>query len=171
MIRNSHCLRRCCLAFDRAEVERWIGQRPRFFQGSGGTRYSFANWSDAGALRHTITAPADASTYTVNFTTQFRLTTTVSPLNSGSISANPSSADGYYARGTSVELTANPNSGYSLSSWSGNLAMTANPQTIIVSEPRHVTATFRISGTTPSRIKPQFPGSLRPKRGRGIRGD
>ncbi|MBL8179016.1 MAG: CAP domain-containing protein, partial [Bryobacterales bacterium] len=75
-------------------------------QSSGGTRYNFANWSDAGPISHSITTPASAATYTANFTTQYLLTTTVSPNGSGSISPSPSSADGYYNAGAVVQLTA-----------------------------------------------------------------
>ncbi|MBI4903636.1 MAG: hypothetical protein HY820_08375 [Acidobacteria bacterium] len=38
----------------------------------------------------------------------------------GTITANPSSTDGYYNAGQSVQLTANANGGYQFSSWSGD---------------------------------------------------
>jgi hypothetical protein len=36
--------------------------------GSNGTQYVFANWSDGGAMSHTVTVPATGTTYTANFT-------------------------------------------------------------------------------------------------------
>src|SRR5262249_35715828 len=87
-------------------------------QGSGGSRSVFANWSDGGAISHDVVAPTVATTYTANFTTQYLLATSVLPAGSGTISANPSSADGYYNSGTSVQLSAAANSGYAFSNWS-----------------------------------------------------
>jgi hypothetical protein len=107
-------------------------------QGSGGTRYSFFSWSDGGAQSHTI-APTSAATYTANFTTQFLLTTSGT---GGSIGASPSSPDGHYTGGTSVQLTATPSSGQQFSSWSGDAAGSANPVSVTMSAPRSVTANF-----------------------------
>jgi hypothetical protein len=44
-------------------------------QGSGSTRYTFGNWSDGGAISHTITTPSNATTYTASFTPQGILST------------------------------------------------------------------------------------------------
>src|SRR5262249_9344845 len=75
-------------------------------QGTGGTRYTFSSWSDGGAASHQITAPGTTSTFTANFQTSYQLTTGVSPAGSGSVSANPSSSNGFYPSGTQVQLTA-----------------------------------------------------------------
>ena len=114
-------------------------------QGTGGTRYAFQNWSDAGAISHSITVPEGATTYTANFTTQYLLTTSASPSAGGSITANPASADGYYNSGTSVELKAEIASGYVFSAWTGDLSGTTNPQTVVMTAPRSVTAEFSVS--------------------------
>src|SRR5262249_35759001 len=110
-------------------------------QGSGGTRRVFASWSDSGAISHTV-SPTTATTYTANFTTEYLLTTSVSPAGSGSVSANPSSASGYYDSGTSVQLTAVANSGYIFASWSGDLTGAPNPQSLSMSAPKTVVANF-----------------------------
>src|SRR5262249_50939510 len=73
-------------------------------QGGGGTRRVFANWSDGGAISHTVAPTAD-TTYTANFTTQYSLTTSVAPAGSGAVGTSPSSADGYYDSGTPVHLS------------------------------------------------------------------
>jgi len=124
---------------------------------SGGTRYVFANWSDGGASSHTIIVPAESTTYTANFTTQYRLTTSISPLGGGSVIAIPVSADGYYASGSTVQLSATANSGYYFLAWSGDVTGTTNPQTIIMSAPRNVNATFRRVNTIPSRLPSNHP--------------
>ncbi len=110
--------------------------------GATGTRYVFTNWSDGGALSHSITAPESTTTYTATFKTQYRLTTTPSPTAGGTIAASPSSSDGYYDSGTSVQLTATANSGYAFANWSGDLSGTTNPQNATLSAPRSVTANF-----------------------------
>lgn len=119
-------------------------------QGSGSTRYLFANWSDGGAISHTITAPATPTTYSANFSTQQLLNATVTPSNGGTITASPSSPDGYYITGTQVQLTAKANQGYSFNRWSGDLSESTNPQTIIMSVPRTVTASFAAPARPPS---------------------
>ncbi len=114
-------------------------------QGTGGTRYAFQNWSDGGVVSHSITVPEGSTTYTANFTTQYLLATSVSPSAGGSITANPTSADGYYNSGTSVELKAEIASGYVFSTWTGDLSGTTNPQSIVLNAPRSVTAEFSVS--------------------------
>lgn len=47
--------------------------------GGTGVQYGFSNWSDGGGISHQITAPSTSATYTASFTTQYYLTTAVSP--------------------------------------------------------------------------------------------
>ncbi len=124
----------------------------------------FANWSDGGAQSHTITTPADATTFTANFTAQFLLTASVSPYNGGSIVANPVSIDGYYNSGTSVQLTATPNSGFSFAFFSGGLAG-SSPQSVAMTAPLSVTANFS-SGTGGN--VPPYAVELSPFQGAGV---
>src|SRR5262249_33541321 len=108
-------------------------------QGSGGTRTVFANWSDGGALSHSV-APLLPTTYTANFTTQHLLTTAVSPAGSGTVSATPSSEDGYYNAGTSVQVSAVANSLFIFSNWTGDITGTTNPASLTMSAPKTVAA-------------------------------
>ena len=123
---------------------------------SGGTRYAFANWSDSGAQTHTITVPSTATTYTANLNTQYLLTRNVSPAGSGSITATPASSDGYYASGTSVQLTPAAGSGYSFDSWAGDASGTATTASVTMATPRTVTANFR--GSTATIVTTNPPG-------------
>ncbi|MBZ5724795.1 MAG: hypothetical protein LAP87_07335, partial [Acidobacteriia bacterium] len=111
-------------------------------QGTGGTRQTFTSWSDAGALSHVVTAPAAATTFTASFTTQFLLTAAASPAAGGSVTASPVSPDGFYAAGAIVQLTAAPSANFQFANWSGDLAGAANPQTVTMSAPHTVTASF-----------------------------
>ena len=92
-----------------------------------GIRRVFANWDEGGAISHTV-APTVNTTYTANFTTQYLLTTTVSPAGSGTIGTSPPSADGYYDSGTSVQLSPFPNIGYAFTTWSGDVTGSDEPR-------------------------------------------
>src|SRR5260221_368285 len=123
--------------------------------GTAGTRYAWTNWSDGAAMSHTVTAPSSPTTYTANFTTQYSLTATASPGSGGTVVANPSSPDGFYNGGTSVQLTATANSGKQFGGFSGDLTGTSNPQSVLMSAPRSVTANFNaLSGTVVSTNPP-----------------
>jgi hypothetical protein len=117
-------------------------------QGSGRTRYIFTGWSDGGAISHTIAAPSSSTAYIANFTTQYQLTTAASPTSGGIIIANPASADGFYDRGASVQLTATANANYSYLGWSGDLIGTINPQIVVMSAPKTVIGTFLPAGSS-----------------------
>ncbi|HTU45068.1 MAG TPA: MBG domain-containing protein [Bryobacteraceae bacterium] len=109
-------------------------------QTAPGTSYTFSNWSDSGAISHNVTAPMTAATYTATFSTQYQLTTAVSPSGAGTVT--PASG-GYYAAGTVVNLKASPNSGYVFLSWTGSVVNANSASTAItMSAPQNVTANF-----------------------------
>jgi sugar lactone lactonase YvrE len=110
-------------------------------QGSTDTRYAFASWSDAGSQSHVVTAPPFGGTYTATFTAQYLLTLNADPA-TGSISASPASPDGFYDTGTAVQLTATAADGFQFVSFGGDLTGSDNPQSLIMSAPRTVTASF-----------------------------
>jgi hypothetical protein len=112
-------------------------------QGAAGIRNVFASWSDAGAMSHGV-APTAATTFTANFTSQYLLTTGVSPGASGSITASPASGDGFYDFGASVQLTATPSAGFTFVGFNGNLAGVTNPQALVMNAPKTVIANFSV---------------------------
>lgn len=107
-----------------------------------GTRNTFAGWSDGGAISHTVTGPAAATTYTATYTTQHQLSTVVAPTGAGTILATPSSPDGFYDAGANIQLTANPAVSFQFTSWGGSLSGATNPQNLQMTAARSVTATF-----------------------------
>ena len=119
----------------------------------GGARLAFASWNDGGAQSHTFTASSSA-TYTASFKTQYLLTTAVSPAGLGTVTASPSSGDGFYDSDISVTLTATG----PFQSWSGDLSGSANPQSVVMNAPRSVTATFALP-TLPQVTLPRPPAS------------
>jgi len=118
-------------------------------QGSS-PRNVFVSWSDGGGISHSVTAPAAGATYTATFNSQFLLTTAVAPAGGGTVAASPSSSDGYYNNGTSVQLTAAAGAGYNFANWSGDLGGATNPQSITMSAAHNVTANFNavVTGCT-----------------------
>ncbi|HUQ91665.1 MAG TPA: S-layer homology domain-containing protein, partial [Bryobacteraceae bacterium] len=113
-------------------------------------RYVFQSWSDAGAATHTISAPQGGATYTAALTAKYPLTTAITPLNGGTLSVSPASADGYYSSGSTVTLTAAAASGWQFSSWTGSASAAANPLFLTIDAPKTVTASFQqaSAGTT-----------------------
>jgi len=107
---------------------------------SAGVQYAFSNWSDGGAASHNITVPGTATTYTASFTTQYQLTTAVSPAAGGTVSI----ASGTFLNaGTPVSITAIPAPGYEFFGWKGNVAKTNSASTTVtLTAPTTVSAVF-----------------------------
>lgn len=106
----------------------------------GGARETFATWSDAGAISHTITASSATTTYTASFSTAYLLTTSTNPAAGGTVT--PTSGT-YYPAGTSVPLLATPAAGYTFTSWTGPVASSSSASTTVtMSAAQAVTANF-----------------------------
>jgi hypothetical protein len=115
-------------------------------QGTGGTQYVFANWSDSGTISHTITVSTGNPSYTATFSTQYQLTVNTSPSAGGT--ATPTSGN-YYASGTVVSLAATANTGYTFSSWTGPVASSTSANTTVTMiAPETVTANFTVANTS-----------------------
>jgi uncharacterized repeat protein (TIGR01451 family) len=81
--------------------------------GGTGVRYVWGNWSDGGAMSHTV-APTTNKTYTATFRTQYYLT--MSHGTGGTVSP----ASGWKASGTTVSISATPATGYHFTNWTGS---------------------------------------------------
>jgi len=107
--------------------------------GATGTQYVWSNWSDGGAISHTV-APTVNATFTANFTTQYFLTMTagaggtVSPLTN------------WFNSGQSVPITATPNGGFIFNGWTGSgsgaFTGSTNPTSVTMNGPITETASF-----------------------------
>ena len=123
--------------------------------------YRLKNWLiPGGALVPTGTSTSYVATIgatpaNVTYTAVYEdhcyvLAITASPLTGGTVTASPATGGlpGYpancYAPGTTVTLTANPASGNALKSWTGTVTGTGNSTTVVMSQPRTVTATFDV---------------------------
>ena len=80
--------------------------------GATGTQYAWSNWSDSGAMGHTV-SPNVSTTYTANFTTQYQLTMIAGP---GGI-VRPTT--GFYDSGQVVNISVTPAANFSFNGWRG----------------------------------------------------
>src|SRR5262245_60032652 len=103
----------------------------------------FSGWSGAclgTAPTCSVTMDAAKSVTATFALKQFQLSLT--PVGSGTISAQPSSANNVYNAGTVVTLTATPGTGYLFSGWSGACSGTAPTCGVTMDAAKSVTATF-----------------------------
>src|SRR5262249_53104929 len=112
-----------------------------------GTAYNFLNWTDGAAQNRTIIAPATGTTYTANYSTSYLLTSSVTPANGGSLTVQPSSPDGYYLSGTTVQLVPQPASEFAFNGWQGDATGTFGPLNLQMTGPHTVTGRFASSAT------------------------
>jgi hypothetical protein len=132
------------------------------FQLAGpGVRQSFAGWSDGGAESHLITVPPAPITFTANFKTQYRVDLATVPASGlGTVSAvqvgGGSLDDRYFDAGSLVRISAVPSSVASFAGFSGDLAGSLSLQTVTLTRPLNVTATFvgAVEGTRTIGITP-----------------
>jgi hypothetical protein len=119
-----------------------------------GSRFVFQNWSDGGAISHTVTVPASWAAYTANFATQYLLTSSVYPNGGGNITANPNSTDAFYDSGTSVTLTATPNTGFVFANWDvcapAYNCVTSSTNPLVLPMAQSTTATARFVNVVPA---------------------
>jgi len=114
--------------------------------GPAGTRYVFQNWSDGGAISHSLHMPSTPLGLTANFTTQYQFSAAVSPAGAGTVTP---SAAAYYNVGSVVNISATPAAGYVFSGWSsGATNSTSSTTTAVIARPMTVTAYFTPLPTT-----------------------
>jgi hypothetical protein len=95
------------------------------------TQYAFSSLSGCGQSAQSATFTATAGcTVTAAYTTQYELTTAMSPSGAGTVSASP--AGPWYNSGAIVSLTATPNTNYVFDDWSGTATGTSNPLSVTI---------------------------------------
>jgi len=109
-------------------------------QSSGtGVQYIWSNWSDHGAISHTV-APTSNTTYTATFTTQYFLT--MSAGTGGTVTP----ASGWFNAGSNVTIKAKVNHGFTFAGWvgsgTGSYTGPNNPRSITINGPITETGNF-----------------------------
>lgn len=112
------------------------------------TRTVFVNWSSGGAQAQSVIASSSQTTFTANYSVQYRVTVTASPAGAGTATASPASADGFYALNTRLSLTATPSGSYCFTGWTGLIAGTSATANLTVTAPYAITANFGSGAVT-----------------------
>ncbi|MBC7188508.1 MAG: hypothetical protein H5U38_15905 [Calditrichaeota bacterium] len=110
-------------------------------------RYTFQSWNDGGAQTHSVTVTGPA-VFVAHYQKESFVATACSPPEGGSVVPPPPGS--WVAEGEAVLLqaTANGAQGYLFAGWSGDLEGTKNPDTLLVTEPKQITANFVKVGQT-----------------------
>lgn len=113
------------------------------------SRYSFLNWSDGGALSHSIVSlPATSTKYVATVTPEFRPATNFDyPPCGGAALLSPTSNDGFYPAGQQLQFSAAPGTGWSFAGWTYDRTGTANPATLTANGETLVFANFNTVAT------------------------
>jgi hypothetical protein len=109
------------------------------------TRFVFDSWSDGGALSHQITLPDGASTLTGKFTAQYVPIAYAVPGCAATVTLTPSSPDGFYSAGTTLQVAADATEGLGFAGWTGDLSGTNPTQTLTVNDEKLALANYNIS--------------------------
>jgi Astacin (Peptidase family M12A)/Divergent InlB B-repeat domain len=113
------------------------------------SRYAFNNWSDGGAISHSVVLPSTSTTYTANLTPQFFVTDYVNETCAGSINVSPASptGDGFYPSGAVLTFSETPNSGWFFTGWQYDLSGTSASRPLTVTDEMLVTADYNTVAT------------------------
>jgi hypothetical protein len=116
------------------------------------TRFAFLNWSDGGAVQHTISSlPSGSTNYTATVTPQYQPATNFGcPPCGGTTSITPASTNnGFYPWGTQLTFTATPDTadGWSFAGWTFDLNGTTNPASLTAKDETLVYANFNTTNS------------------------
>ncbi len=110
--------------------------------GASGIRYSYDSWSNNGSQQQNITVPNKDTTFTAIYNTEYQLTASVNPIGSGTVNITPNPE--WFLSDSSAFLEAVPQTNYTFNDWSGDLTGSENPDTLLMDNPKNVTANFNI---------------------------
>jgi uncharacterized protein (TIGR03437 family) len=110
---------------------------------SANSRQDLLGWSTgAGPGNLTMAAPSTATTVTANYHLMNQLVKATNPANAATWNLQPASADGFYDSAAVVNISLSPLPGFQFRNWSGDLNGIAPFGTLVMSQPRFVTALF-----------------------------
>ena len=103
-----------------------------------GVQYIWKNWSDSGAVTHTVTILSD-TTFTVNFGLQYQFTANIVPSIGGTV--NPASGT-FFDAGDTASILAVAAPHFAFLNWSGDASGSVNPAILVMSSPKSLNAMF-----------------------------
>lgn len=129
-------------------------------QQAGTVQYRFSKWSQGGAQAQTIRVTgAESVEFTLTYAKRYYASARVVPAGAGTVTQSPTSTDGFYDSGTSVEFRAAAGAGRTFRGWSDDLRGNTNPAASVrVDEQRYTEANFRaleaptVTGFSPERV-------------------
>jgi len=104
--------------------------------------WGFSHWTQSlsGSINPTVITMSGDRSVTAVFLPLHALTVSVSPSNSGSVTADPDTSP--YLEGSQVVLTATPAAGWRFDRWEGDVTDTTNPLTVTMDNEKTVQAVF-----------------------------
>jgi hypothetical protein len=130
---------------------------------TSGVRYIFTKWDNGSTSpSRQITVPSTTTTYTATFTTQYSLTTSVSPSNAGTVTPAGTT---WYNSGKSASVTAKPNFGSTFTNWSGTVPGSSSSLSLTMTAPMTEVANFTqipeelTTPTTPKNVTNGYTGA------------
>ncbi len=121
------------------------------------SRYAFDSWSDGGAQSHTITLPANSTSYIATVTPEFAPADNWQfglPCGAASASITPNSptGDGFYPTGQVLTFDQTPATGWTFAGWSYDLTGLSSPQNLTMTDEVLVFANYNTTDTPISMI-------------------
>lgn len=116
------------------------------------SRFGFDSWSDGGAQSHSITLPANSTSYIATMTPEFQPADNWQfglPCGSASASISPSSpyGDGFYPTGQVLTFDQSPATGWTFAGWSYDLTGLTSPQNLTMTDEVLVFANYNTTST------------------------
>lgn len=116
---------------------------PLQYMGTGVIRRKFVGWSTGDGESQQITADGTPTTITARFVKQYFVGSGTNLAGAGAVQLSPSSPDGYYDEGATLQVRVLTNPGYQFLSWSGDLTSDSPLETISVNDEMAVLANLR----------------------------
>ena len=120
-----------------------------------GSRYEFDAWDGRGtALAQRAIFTADVQAYTARYHGSHRVLAYSDPEEGAKFRFSPESSDGFFAEGTSVQVTALPNTGYKFLVWDQDLNSRSAVERVTVVSPMTVVAKLeKVPGIAPAGVR------------------
>ena len=136
------CVTPC--TFNRAPGATLSVTTPNKVTQSDAARYDFFGWVNRdNKLSQTITFDGGVQKLHAVFRGAYLLTVQTDPANASMFTFSPTSPDGFYSEGTSVNVTVNQKSGYKFQAWGGDGSGTNPTLAVTMNAPHHLIAYFK----------------------------